>query len=92
MGSNPALRPPGCLQLPVGCAYDNLGGIPRNEEPCTCAPEWGHHAQTWEQFQTAQPSPEFEELLRKAAANRGTPENIQEWAHKLASSVAHLTD
>lgn len=35
---------------------------------------------------------EMEVLLRKAAALKGTPENIEEWARKLAESTCFLND
>lgn len=37
-------------------------------------------------------NPEFEELLARAAAQRGTPKDIEAWAQRIASEVADLTD
>jgi len=40
----------------------------------------------------SKPDKEFDELLEKALQNQGPPKDIDAWAHKLASDVAHLTD
>jgi hypothetical protein len=37
-------------------------------------------------------SPEYDKLLDKAVARRGTPEDVEEWAKQLAGDIADLTD
>lgn len=37
-------------------------------------------------------TPEFEVLLTRAAQAHGTPENIEEWARRIAEDISDLTD
>jgi len=37
-------------------------------------------------------NPEFEQLLTRAAANRGKPKDIEAWAKQIASEVGKLND
>jgi len=37
-------------------------------------------------------TPQLDELLTRAAQAHGTPENIEEWARRLAEDVSELSD